>query len=207
MKKWIKFLKGKSNRLSPDEIWDKYAPNSLYLFSLENRFRLAWIHLIEMVWFDRCILILILLNSLFLAMNDYDFRNPNGKESWRNDLVNESEIIFLVLFTLECLTKTVAMGFVVGKSTYLRDPWNWLDFIVVLVGWIGLLPGVANLTALRAIRVLRPLRSVNQLPELKSIVSTLLNSIPFLANVAFFLLFVFTVFGIIGVTFLKGLYY
>ena len=78
----------------------------------------------ENVWFDRIILILILLNSLFLAMNDYDFRNPDGKTSWRNDLVNESELVFLLLFTIECTIKTIGMGFVVGSGTYLRDTWN-----------------------------------------------------------------------------------
>ena len=64
----------------------------------------------EHVWFDRIILILILLNSLFLAMNDYEFRTPNGKTSWRNDLVTESELVFLLLFTLECTIKTIAMA-------------------------------------------------------------------------------------------------
>ena len=167
MKKCVEFLTHWKPKLTHDQIWDKYAPNALHIFKLDNRFRLFWIHLMENVWFDRIILMLILLNSLFLAMNDYEFRNPDGKTSWRNDLVNESELVFLLLFTIECTIKTIGMGFVVGKGTYLRDAWNWLDFIVVFVGWIGLLPGVANLTALRAIRVLRPLRSVNAIPEMR----------------------------------------
>jgi hypothetical protein len=112
-----------------------------------------------------------------------------------------------VLFTIEVGIKTITFGFCFGKGTYLRDAWNCLDFGVVFIGWIGLLPGVANLTALRAVRVLRPLRSVNSVRGMKVIVQSLLNSIPFLANVVLFLLFVFIVFAIIGVTFLKGVYY
>jgi len=30
--------------------------------------------------------------------------------------------------------KIIAMGFIIHKNSYLRDTWNWLDFIVVVVG-------------------------------------------------------------------------
>ena len=76
----------------------------------------------------------------------------------------------MILFTLEALTKTIALGF----KSYFRKGWNALDFIVVAVGWIGLLPGITNLTALRAIRVLRPLRSINRIPKMKMLVLSLL---------------------------------
>ena len=67
---------------------------------------------------------LILLNTLFLAMNDYSFRQHGGQKTWRNDLVEESEIWFLILFTLEAVVKIIALGFVSKKRTYLRDGWN-----------------------------------------------------------------------------------
>jgi hypothetical protein len=59
------------------------------------------IWLTEWVWFDRIVLTLILINSLFLAINDYSFRLEDGESTWRNQLVEESEIFFLVAFTLE----------------------------------------------------------------------------------------------------------
>jgi hypothetical protein len=39
--------------------------------------------------------------------------------------------IFTIIYTLEALTKCVARGFILEKFTFLRDPWNWLDFIVI----------------------------------------------------------------------------
>ena len=99
------------------------------------------------------------------------------------------------------------MGFIAEERTYIRDPWNVLDFLVVVVGWVGLLPGVANLTALRAIRVLRPLRSVKKIEKMRVLVSSLMKSLPALANVVVFLLFILIIFGIIGVYFFKGLNY
>jgi hypothetical protein len=103
--------------------------------------------------------------------------------------------------------KIISMGLVLEKHTYLRDPWNALDCFVVAIGWIGLLPGVANLTALRAIRVLRPLRSIKRIKKMKILVKSLLVSIPAIGNVILFLMFMIIVFGIIGVNFFKGLDY
>lgn len=82
-----------------------------------------------------------------------------------------------------------------------------LDFLVVIIGWVGLLPGVANLTALRAIRVLRPLRSVKKIEKMRVLVASLMKSIPALANVVIFLFFILLVFSIIGVYFFRGLNY
>ncbi len=52
--------------------------------------------------------------------------------SWRNALVSSSEPVFTAIFALECVSKIIAMGFVVEKGSYLRDSWNILDFVVVM---------------------------------------------------------------------------
>jgi hypothetical protein len=44
---------------------------------------------------------------------------------------------FLIIYTIEMILKVIALGFVMEKNSYLRDPWNILDFIVVLFGWIS----------------------------------------------------------------------
>ena len=50
------------------------------------------------------------------------------------DLQNELEPYFLGIFTVEMCTKIVAMGFVLHPDSYLRNPWNIMDFIVVVSG-------------------------------------------------------------------------
>ena len=42
--------------------------------------------------------------------------------------------IFLVIYTLESCIKIIAKGFILNSYTYLRNPWNWLDFTVILSG-------------------------------------------------------------------------
>ena len=44
--------------------------------------------------------------------------------------------IFTAIYTAEALIKCVARGFILEKHTFLRDPWNWLDFIVIIVAYV-----------------------------------------------------------------------
>ena len=48
-----------------------------------------------------------------------------------NDLVPPLRLIFTVIYTVEGTVKMLARGFILADFTYLRDAWNWLDFIVV----------------------------------------------------------------------------
>lgn len=74
------------------------------------------------------------------ALQDYSLDavdgslNPDPSKSVRNQISAVASPIFTVLFTLECVIKVIAMGFVLDKGSYLRDAWNWLDFVVVISG-------------------------------------------------------------------------
>jgi hypothetical protein len=84
------------------------------------------------------------------------------------------------------------MGFY-GEGSYISEPWNRLDFIVVVTS------GVPGVSALRTFRVLRPLKSLNAVPELQKIVKGILRAGAGILDVGVVLLFVFTIFGIMGV--------
>ena len=43
-------------------------------------------------------------------------------------------IVFLAIYSVEMVIKVIAKGFILNNYTYLRNPWNWLDFIVILSG-------------------------------------------------------------------------
>lgn len=79
----------------------------------------------------------IIANSIVLAMTNYSEVTPSGQLDTAdpfNRAVDESELVFTTLFAIEMVLKIVAMGFVLEKGAYLRDPWNVLDFVVVLAG-------------------------------------------------------------------------
>ena len=91
------------------------------------------------------------------------------------------------------------------RGSYLRDMWNWLDFLVVVVGWLTLSGATSGgAAALRSIRVLRPLRTITRVRGMKVLVSSIITSIPSLANVFFLCLFFFTIFGIMGLQLFAG---
>jgi hypothetical protein len=60
--------------------------------------------------------------------------------------------------------KIIAKGFVINKYTYLRNPWNWLDFVVITSGYATIGLDVGNLAGLRTFRVLRALKTVSIMP-------------------------------------------
>ena len=115
-----------------------------------------------------------------------------------------------MIFIVECVIKIVAMGFVWDKKSYLREGWNCLDFFIVCISIIGMLPiggGNDSLKALRTFRILRPLRSVNKLPAIQKQINTLLASIPGLMQVFFFIIFIFCIFAIFGANQFMGQQY
>ena len=44
------------------------------------------------------------------------------------------EYVFLVIFTVECFMKIIAYGILLHPGAYLRNGWNILDFIIVVIG-------------------------------------------------------------------------
>lgn len=60
--------------------------------------------------------------------------------------------------------KVIAKGFVLNKYTYLRNPWNWLDFVVITSGYATIGMEMGNLAGLRTFRVLRALKTVSIMP-------------------------------------------
>lgn len=80
------------------------------------------------------------------------------------DSVTFRRYIFLAIYSCEMVIKVIAKGFVLNKYTYLRNPWNWLDFIVITSGYATIGMEVGNLAGLRTFRVLRALKTVSIMP-------------------------------------------
>jgi hypothetical protein len=115
-----------------------------------------------------------------------------------------------IIFVAEFAIKVVVMGFYWGERTYLKDPWNILDFVIVFfsfVTWIleAYATGdVSFLRGFRALRALRPLRVVSKNEGIKTVVNALLESIPALINVLLIVMLFLLVFGILGIQLFKG---
>jgi hypothetical protein len=69
--------------------------------------------------------------------------------------------------------KSVAKGFILNKYTYLRNPWNWLDFVVITSGYATMGMDMGNLAGLRTFRVLRALKTVSIMPGKSNLIFTM----------------------------------
>ena len=142
-----------------------YEHKSLNIFDHRTQFRQLLVRLIHNPIFENLVILAIAINTLLLAIYDYKDRENLTEynkicEAWSNGLT--------IFFTFEFVIKIFAMGFVVHRNSYLRDYWNWLDTLVVIVGFIEFMPfmNVASFRSLRVLRVLRPLRSIKAIPEM-----------------------------------------
>jgi hypothetical protein len=175
------------------------AHTSCFILAGGNPLRRFLIWLTKSKGFEAVILVLIVSNTVFLAIEDPKAVDEPAYET-------HSETVYLIAFTAEMLLKILAFGLVFHEGAYLRESWNVLDFVIVCFMYLNFIPGFGNYTAFRALRVLRPLRTMNALKGLKVLVVGLLHSISGLLNVIMLSLFVFAIFGVLGVQLWSGLF-
>jgi hypothetical protein len=171
--------------------------SSLFIFSGDNAFRILLYNIIHSKVFEGFVILVILMNSVVLALDD---PTTDTQEKWQDGF----ELFFLVAFSFEAFLKILVFGFILHKGAYLRNPWNILDFIVVVLSYLPFIVDIGNYSAIRSLRVLRPLRSMNAIPPLKVIVEGLFHSVKGLVNVMLLMGIVFLVFGIFGVQLWQG---
>ncbi|XP_013910090.1 PREDICTED: sodium channel protein type 5 subunit alpha-like [Thamnophis sirtalis] len=168
------------------------ASKSLFLFSPFHPLRRLAIKILIHVIFIAFITCVVLVNCVFMALN-----NPPTDG-------NTTEIIFTSLYTAEFVIKVVARGFVCNEFTYLRDPWNVLDFFVLIMTYVAFNQKFGSISALRIFRILRTLKAVSVIPGLKVIISSLLQSVKKLANVMLLTVFFLAVFALVGLQLFMG---
>ncbi|KAG2493814.1 hypothetical protein HYH03_008033 [Edaphochlamys debaryana] len=185
--------------------------NSLFLFSSESKFRWRCMSLVTWKYFDWIILCIIALSSVALAIDSPSLEEEHPEIT---DVLRWLDLVWAGVFIFEACLKIVAFGFVFnGRNSYLRDPWNVLDFIIVLssIAMIGIQFGVAAgnsnvqmLRALRTLRALRPLRIASTHEQLRIVILALFSSLRSLVYVGIVCVLFYLLFGILGVNLLKG---
>uniref|UniRef100_A0A3B4H6P2 Sodium channel protein n=1 Tax=Pundamilia nyererei TaxID=303518 RepID=A0A3B4H6P2_9CICH len=169
------------------------ATPSLYIISPFNLFRRIAIKiLIHSYPFNMIIMCTILTNCIFMTFSD--------PPEWSKQV----EYTFTGIYTFESLTKIVARGFAIDGFTFLRDPWNWLDFMVISMAYITEFVDLGNVSALRTFRVLRALKTISVIPGLKTIVGALIQSVKKLSDVMILTVFCLSVFALIGLQLFMG---
>mmetsp|Transcript_2583 Transcript_2583/g.3505 ORF Transcript_2583/g.3505 Transcript_2583/m.3505 type:complete len:1818 (-) Transcript_2583:287-5740(-) len=189
---------------------NKLRGKSLGYFEEDNEFRRKCMKVVRHPHFESFILFCIIFSSILLACDGPT--NDSGTTVWQ--VMAYLDFAFIVIFTIECTLKIIVQGFYFCPEGYLKDPWNILDFVVVMVGWVSsdysflssplAGEGVSALRTLRSLRALRPLRTIQRLPGMRLVVAVLFECTPVFINICFVVFFFFTVFAIMGVQFFAG---
>ena len=142
-----------------------FSKKSVMCLTETNPVRIVLVHIIVNPWFDHFITLCIVVNSIILASRDNSGNYIPGYESDWNAKIDIIDNVFTFIYIVEFLLKVVAMGFSGHKLAYLSDPWNKLDFAIVMISILNFIPAFdpGFLKALRAARVLRPLKSISKL--------------------------------------------
>uniref|UniRef100_A0A4W6C353 Sodium channel protein n=1 Tax=Lates calcarifer TaxID=8187 RepID=A0A4W6C353_LATCA len=138
------------------------------------------------------IMITILSNCVFMTMS-----NP---PAWSKTV----EYVFTGIYTFEATVKVLSRGFCIGSFTFLRDPWNWLDFMVISMAYVTEFVDLGNVSALRTFRVLRALKTITVIPGLKTIVAALIQSVKKMVDVMVLTVFALAVFALVGLQLFMG---
>uniref|UniRef100_A0A8C3KL35 Sodium channel protein n=1 Tax=Calidris pygmaea TaxID=425635 RepID=A0A8C3KL35_9CHAR len=116
----------------------------------------------------------ILTNCVFMTMS-----NP---PDWTKNV----EYTFTGIYTFESLIKIIARGFCLEDFTFLRDPWNWLDFTVITFAFE------------------HQNKNSFAFSGLKTIVGALIQSVKKLSDVMILTVFCLSVFALIGLQLFMG---
>ncbi|NXM34764.1 SCN5A protein, partial [Oxyruncus cristatus] len=168
------------------------ATPALYILSPFHPIRRAAIKILLFTLFSMFIMCTILTNCVFMAQSE--------TPSWNKYV----EYTFTGIYTFESLIKILARGFCMTEFTFLRDPWNWLDFSVIVMAYITEFVDLGNVSALRTFRVLRALKTISVISGLKTIVGALIQSVKKLADVMILTVFCLSVFALIGLQLFMG---
>lgn len=170
----------------------------------DNIVRRACGQVVHHPMFDSTVLVLILISSAVLAV-DSPLLDPDSPGAMA---LGEIDTVLTYLFAAEAVLKIVAFGLVLHKDAYLRNSWNILDFLIVVVSILSRLgdgnESLKALRTLRTLRALRPLRVISRNEGMKLVVNALLRAVPSIINVMFVCLLFFIIFGVVGVNYFKG---
>jgi len=148
-----------------------------------------------------------MISTVMLAI-ETPLDDPKGNKL---AVLEQMDYVMTTLFTLEMIIKVITYGFLFnGKHSYLKNPWNELDFLIVLSSLMSIAPAGIDLSfikVLRVLRVLRPLRVISKNKDLKVAITSLFNSMPNVINLQLVVLFFTFLLAILGTTLFGGKFY
>ena len=183
--------------LTPGTKWYN-DDKALFVFEPNHSFRKMMVTLAENTIFDNIVLSAILLGTGLLAAEGPPDSLPKDTQQTFDNI---NDVLFLI-FLVEFASKVIGYGFMFPPKSYLKNPWNKLDFVVIVGSVVNYLGGNAGFV--RLLRCLRPLRIINRNEGMRVIISAVVNSLAVNLGVLALSGLGLLMFGILGVALFAG---
>ena len=193
---------------------------SIFCCPLRHPFRKGAIVAAYSPAFDIVLVVVIMLNTVVIAMEDHSDPNLGGDAALYtplNQFVHYSDFFFTACYLGEFVTKVIASGFCIGRGVYLSSWWNVFDFAILCLSILtplsflfGDAVGVGEqglseiVKVLRVFRILRPLKTITAVPTMRQLASTLVAALRALKEVLLLLLLLWLIFASILVDLLHN---
>ena len=175
-------------------------PKINYSVAPKNSIRKFIYNLIYNKVFEILILLIIISNVIVMVM-PYEGSSLIYKEN-----LDKMNFVFSIIFLMEALLKIFSFGF----KQYFYNPWNKLDFFVVVFSSIDLISSIffnkknffasgdKILRSIRVLRVTRIFKLVKAFDGLQNLLKTLFFSVPKILNILALVFLIFFIYTILG---------
>uniref|UniRef100_A0A6Q2ZMP6 Voltage-dependent calcium channel type A subunit alpha-1 n=1 Tax=Esox lucius TaxID=8010 RepID=A0A6Q2ZMP6_ESOLU len=164
-------------------------PLTRYMPQNRQTFQYRLWHFVVSPSFEYTVLVMIALNTVVLMMKYYSA--PAAYDT----VLKHLNTAFTVLFSLECILKVMAFGFV----NYFRDTWNIFDFITVLGSITEIISiNTFNMSFLKLFRAARLIKLLRQGYTIRILLWTFVQSFKALPYVCLLIAMLFFIYAIIG---------
>ncbi|KAG6939641.1 calcium voltage-gated channel subunit alpha1 C [Chelydra serpentina] len=178
----------------------RYIPKNQYQYKV-------W-YVVNSTYFEYLMFVLILLNTICLAMQHY------GQSCPFKQAMNILNMLFTGLFTVEMVLKLIAFK----PKGYFSDPWNVFDFLIVIGSIIDVILSETNpaehtqcsssmnaeensrisITFFRLFRVMRLVKLLSRGEGIRTLLWTFIKSFQALPYVALLIVMLFFIYAVIG---------
>ncbi|KAM9857055.1 voltage-dependent T-type calcium channel subunit alpha-1I [Aulostomus maculatus] len=153
----------------------------------ETRLKLWGI--VESKYFNRGIMIAILINTISMGIEHHE------QPEELTNVLEICNIVFTSMFSLEMILKITAFG----SFKYLRNPYNVFDGIIVIISVCEIVgQSDGGLSVLRTFRLLRVLKLVRFMPALRRQLVVLMKTMDNVATFCMLLMLFIFIFSILG---------
>ncbi|XP_043990096.1 voltage-dependent R-type calcium channel subunit alpha-1E-like isoform X2 [Gambusia affinis] len=168
-------------------------PMTRYMPQNRQTFQYKLWHFVASPSFEYTVLVMIALNTVVLMMKYHSA--PTAYDA----VLKHLNTAFTVLFSLECILKIMAFGFV----NYFRDTWNIFDFITVLGSITEIIVDLQsvntiNMSFLKLFRTARLIKLLRQGYTIRILLWTFVQSFKALPYVCLLIAMLFFIYAIIG---------